>query len=77
MTEYLSLAWSPEVLPRAPKVGLLVGTILALINHADALVNGTFAVKNLLQVILSYLVPYCVSTYSSVAALRQQRSSPD
>ena len=68
---FLHLALSTDVVSRALKVALIVGTLLALINHADAVVSGTFAWKNFVQVVLSYLVPYAVSTYSAVQALRQ------
>ncbi|MEM9621539.1 MAG: nitrate/nitrite transporter NrtS, partial [Pseudomonadota bacterium] len=62
-----------QVLSRALKVALLVGTLLALINHTHAVLDQTFSTRNLIQVLLSYLVPYCVSTYSSVSALRQSQ----
>lgn len=52
---------------RSLKVALFVGTILALINHYDAILNGTFNRTNTIQIILTYLVPYCVATYASVS----------
>ncbi len=72
---FLQLAFSADVLSRALKVALVVGTLLAVINHADAVWAGAFSMKNLIQVLLSYLVPYAVSTYSGVGALRNQASS--
>lgn len=70
-SSFLQLALLPGVVKRALKVAAVVGTLLALINHADAVLNGTFAAKNTLQVILSYLVPYAVATYSAVGTLRE------
>lgn len=67
---FLSLALSSGVVVRALKVAAVVGTILALINHSDALLAGTFAGKNFIQVVLTYLVPYGVATYSAVNALQ-------
>ena len=67
---FLELALSPSVVWRALKVALIVGTLLALISHADAVINGSFATKNIVQVMLSYIVPYAVATYSAVGALR-------
>ncbi len=52
---------------RSIKIALFVGTILALINHFDAIFNGTFNRTNTLQILLTYLVPYCVATYGSVS----------
>ena len=68
---FMHLALTPSVVRRALKVAAVVGTLLALINHTDAVVDGTFAVKNFVQVLLSYFVPYAVATYSAVGALRE------
>jgi hypothetical protein len=68
---FMHLALTPSVVRRALKVAAVVGTLLALINHADAVVNNTFALKNFAQVVLSYFVPYAVATYSAVGALRE------
>ena len=67
---FIRLAWSADVRMRAIKVALIVGSVLAIINHSDALLDGTFSTKNYVQIVLTYLVPYCVSTYSSVSTLR-------
>jgi thiamine transporter ThiT len=67
---FLALATSTAVVRRAFKVAVVVGTLLALINHADAFVNGSFDTKNMVQIVLTYLVPYGVATYSAVHALR-------
>ena len=69
---FIQQAVSKGVVQRALKVAAIVGTLLALINHADAALAGTFAVKNFFQVVLSYLVPYGVATYSAVNALQER-----
>ena len=56
----------------AIKVALVVGTILALINHGPALLALELSRQQILQIALTYLVPYCVSTYSSVNILKNQ-----
>jgi len=71
--EWLRLATSRSVVRRATRVAIVVGTVLILINHAEALWNGDFSVPRLLRIGLTVLVPYCVSTYSSVSAIRDQR----
>lgn len=60
-------------LPRSSlKVALVVGTVLNLINQGDALI-GTAAI-NWPKLVLTFLVPYGVSTYGAVAArLRHER----
>jgi hypothetical protein len=46
-------------------VALIVGTILNLINQGDALVAGM--PLDVVKLLLTYLVPYCVSTYGAVS----------
>lgn len=55
---------------RSVKVSLIVGTILGLINHSDAIISGTFGRTNIIQVALTYLVPFCVSTFGSAMQAR-------
>lgn len=49
-------------------MGLIVGTILTLINQGDVFLAGE--VPHFLKVALTYLVPYCVATYGAVTAKR-------
>ena len=60
----------------AIKVALVVGTILALINHGPALLALEVSRQQILQITLTYLVPYCVSTHSSVKVLQNQPVRP-
>lgn len=46
-------------------VALIVGTILNLINQGDALVMGGRI--NVMKILLTYAVPYCVATYGAVS----------
>jgi hypothetical protein len=67
---WMQLATSAPVVRRAAVVALIVGTVLVAINHGDAILRGDFSMGRALRIGLTILVPYCVSTYSSVAALR-------
>ena len=60
-----------DVRSRAIKVALLVGTILVAINQGSALLAGQFSAALWLKIALTYLVPYCVSTYAAVQAIRR------
>ncbi len=71
---FLALALNGQVVTTAIKVALLVGTILALINHGAAILAGELSGTRLGQIALTYLVPYCVSTYSAVRALQREGS---
>jgi len=42
---------------------------LVLINHGGALLDGSLGRGGALQILLTYLVPYGVSTYSAVKAI--------
>lgn len=47
-------------------ISIVVGTILTLINQGEAFFDG--AELNWFKVVLTYIVPFCVSLYSSVLA---------
>lgn len=69
---WLQVARRRDVVRRALKVALLVGTILMGINHGDALLSGKIEPGLLTKIALTYLVPYCVSTFAAVQAIRHQ-----
>ncbi len=71
MNDWLKLAWQPIVRARAIKVALLVGCILAAINYSDKVLAGTFEARDLIKIAMTFLVPYCVSTYSAVSAIQE------
>jgi hypothetical protein len=64
----ISIATRPQVVRSSLVVAAVVGTILNLINQGDAAVDGHPLV--LWKVMLTYCVPYFVSTYGAVMALR-------
>ena len=65
------LAWEGSVVRRALLFAAVVGPILIAINHGDALVAGEVDGERWLKMSLTLLVPYLVSTISSVAATRR------
>ena len=68
--DFLSLARSPRVVRRAVLYAVVVGTVLIAINHGDALLRGEVTADRWWKMGLTVLVPYTVSTLSSVGALR-------
>lgn len=66
---FLDVALRPNVVKSALIVGLVVGTLLNLINQGDAILSGGPIV--VWKLLLTYVVPYMVSTYGAVTALRQ------
>jgi hypothetical protein len=73
---FLALACSRPVVIRALKVTAFVGTVLALINHGDEALAETLSGRSLAQILLTYLVPYCVSVWSSVRTLQAGAVEP-
>ncbi len=70
MSSWLSIATRPRVWRRALLYGLVVGAILIAINHGDALLRGDIDGVRVIKMTLTPLVPYVVSTLSSVGAIR-------
>ena len=75
MNDWLRVATRKDVVRRGLKVGVVVGTILAVINQGNRILAGEWSMEVLLKITMTYLVPYCVSTYASVSAILAQRSA--
>ena len=76
-TRFIDIALRPGVVIPAIRLSLFVGTVLALINHGGEILRMELSPADLLQIALTYLVPYSVSTYSAVRALqRYERNNP-
>jgi len=68
---WLSLCLSRPVVRRAAYSALLVGALLIAINHGDELLRGQLDTARLLKMALTVLVPYGVSTASSVMSIME------
>lgn len=68
---FWQIARSRAVVQRAARIALIVGTILAIINHGDRLLHFDVDLGTAWRIALTFCVPYTVSTYSSVLALRE------
>lgn len=55
---------------RSTKVALVVGTVLGLINHYDAIFYGTLTTTKIFQISITYLVPFSVATFGSAMQAR-------
>lgn len=58
---------------RAIYSALIVGSILILVNHSDALLQGELDTTRLYRIALTVIVPYVVSTVSSVITIQELR----
>lgn len=65
---FFKLSMAHKVVLRALKVAIVVGVVLNLINQFEPIKNMHFSDINGLKFLLTFMVPYMVSTYSSVMA---------
>jgi hypothetical protein len=71
----LGYCFERDTLAHALKTSLIVGTILAVINHGEDLLSGHFAWRWLIPMLLTYLVPLCVAI-SGIVHGKQQHELP-
>jgi hypothetical protein len=77
MKDWLRMAFQGSVVRRGLLYSVVVGSVLVSINHGDAILRGDVGGGRLLRIALTVLVPYLVSTSSSLAATRELRRSQD
>lgn len=73
MKVWLSLCFTKSIMRRAALTSLIVGAILIVINHGSAILAGEVDTDRLIKITLTALVPYLVSTLSSVSAILDAR----
>ena len=69
MGKWCAVALRADVVRRSAIVSLVVGTLLTLINQLDTILTQGIDARVFFKVLLTYCVPYCVATYSSVGAI--------
>ncbi|MEC8556516.1 MAG: nitrate/nitrite transporter NrtS [Planctomycetota bacterium] len=69
----IAIAFSWPVVRRSLMIAAVVGTILIAINHGSTIYCGQFDSMCAMKCSLTMVVPYCVSTLSSVLACRAQQ----
>ena len=62
------MAAEKDIAIRALKLSCIVGTLLIGINYGDAVFIAEVAYPAWWKILLTYFVPYFVSTYSAVGA---------
>ena len=71
---FLASLISPEVIPSALKIAVVVGSLLFAINHGKALVSGQMNGDRWVSVALTYVVPYLVNAHGQyIAKSRRKR----
>jgi len=75
MNEWFQIARTPQVVRRGLLYSVVVGSLLVSINHGDAIAQGDVPFDRLWRICLTMVVPYLVSTFSSVGAMREARNA--
>ncbi|WP_159653089.1 nitrate/nitrite transporter NrtS [Vibrio atypicus] len=73
LAQFFKTAAEPAILKRSIKVSMIVGTILMFINHGDKLLGSGLDSTVIIKILMTYCVPFCVSTQASVSATLQAR----
>lgn len=69
---FFSNFFRPETTIRALKVAIIVAPILIIINHHDIILAHKFTTLLFIKAVLTFLVPYSVSAYSSARAYSEK-----
>lgn len=68
----LAYIFERDTILRSIKTALVVGSVLAIINHGQAMLSGHFAPDWVIPMLITYLVPFTVATYGQVQGKRQR-----
>lgn len=67
--QVMYLVFSGAIVRRAAITASVVGPVIAVINHGERICSGLMAQGDWIRVGISFLVPYLVSTISSLLAI--------
>jgi hypothetical protein len=71
---WIRSAAHPGTVRRALMTAVIVGFVLIGVNHGPAIISGQVTRARIIQMCLTLIVPYVVSTVSSVATRNEGRS---
>lgn len=63
----MNLIFEPRIVVSSIKVAIVVGLILNMINQWQPIIELDFEHISIFKLILTFCVPYLVSTYSAIA----------
>ena len=63
MPKFANALIDPIFVPTALRVSAIVGSILFVINHGNAILEDKMTKQRLISGLITYLVPYCVSIH--------------
>ena len=71
----LPIFFSKPVAVRAAKVAIIVGVILAFINHGGVILSGDITTECWVKMLLTCLVPYSVSSITATMNIMEKKVS--
>lgn len=74
---WVDLAFQRSVVRQSLAYAIAVGAVLTLINHGEAILHDQIDANRVVKIGLTVLVPYVVSTLSSVGAMRKCKEQHD
>jgi len=75
MRFWFKTACDPAIVRCSMKYAFVVGPVLVAINQGDAILQGTVDGVGLFKIGLTMVVPYLVSTFSSVGTICKIRNA--
>ncbi|NDJ15785.1 nitrate/nitrite transporter NrtS [Myxacorys almedinensis] len=69
---FLASLTNPRFAPTAFKVALVIGTLLLVLNHGRALIDGQMSRDRWISAMLTYCVPYFVSIHGQYTSAAQR-----
>lgn len=76
MNKFAKIAFHRATINKAIIISLAVGSMLNLINQGDFIFQAQWEKISAFKVFLTYLTPFCVSTYSTATALIVKEPKP-
>lgn len=70
--EYFRCLLDRQIMSMAIKVALVVGSVLAIVNHGSAILAGTMNRDRWISVGLTYLVPYGVNIHGQYISRKKR-----
>ena len=68
MNNFFIIGSKKETILSSLKISLFVGTLLNFINQTDAIIGLDLSKLSIIKVLLTYIIPYLVASYSYIKA---------
>lgn len=73
----LQCAQDPHILRNSFMTALFVGTVLAFINHAESILAWNLSSSEIIQILITYCVPFLVATYAAAKNAKHMGDGTD